>query len=145
MAIGSAESRDDTRSGRDNVLPFRAQPEVGPGLFTATVVARDGFETVQAFHASLATDEAEIVGRLYMLVGATSADAVIVEGFDPDVPLVTALVSPAICDTLTLVAAEPDSPLAAASISISSSASSADRVLRRLTPPRIDRSGAGRG
>ncbi|MGI4732232.1 MAG: hypothetical protein ACRYFW_10825 [Janthinobacterium lividum] len=73
----------------------------------------DGFEILQAFHASLATEEAEIAGRLYMRMGAAMADAVIVDGFDPTAPLVAALVSPAICDTLALVAADPASPLAA--------------------------------
>ncbi|MGI4949748.1 MAG: hypothetical protein ACRYHC_13845, partial [Janthinobacterium lividum] len=84
-----------------------------PRLFTATVVANDGFETVQAFHASLATEEAEVAGRLYMRMGAAMADALIVDGFDPTAPLVVALVSPALCDTLALVAADPASPLAA--------------------------------
>lgn len=85
----------------------------GPRLFTATVVSNDGFETVHAFHASLAVEEAEIAGRLYCRMGAAAAGAVIQPGFDPTDPLVAALVSDAVCDTLALIASEPGSPLAA--------------------------------
>ncbi len=95
------------------VAPEAEPPRGAARLFTATVVANDGFETVQAFHASIAMDEAEIAGRLYMRMGAAMADAVIIEGFDPGAPLVAALVAPALCDTLALVAANPFSPLAA--------------------------------
>ncbi|WP_174290984.1 hypothetical protein [Sphingomonas bacterium] len=97
----------------NSIAPGDEPPRSEPRLFTATVVACDGFETVQAFHASIATEEAEIAGRLYMRMGAAMADAVIVEGFDPGAPLVAALVAPALCDTLALVAADPFSPLAA--------------------------------
>ncbi|WP_174286077.1 hypothetical protein [Sphingomonas bacterium] len=98
--------------GEGELSPFdRDQGE--PRLFTATVIANDGFEIVQAFHASLASDESEIAGRLYMRMGAAMADAVIVEGFDPTAPLVGALVSKAICHTLALIASDPASPLAA--------------------------------
>lgn len=96
----------------DNVLPFRPTREAEPRLFTATVVSHDGFETVQAFHASLAAEEAEIAGRLYCRIGAASADARIVEGFDPSDPLVAALVSEAICDTLSIIASQPGSSIA---------------------------------
>lgn len=95
------------------ILPFGRVTEPEPRLFTATVVSHDGFENVQAFHASLATEEAEVAGRLYCRMGAASADARIVAGFDPADPLVAALVSPAMCDTLALVAENPASPLAA--------------------------------
>jgi hypothetical protein len=97
------------------VLPFTRAPGPGPELrlFTATVVAHGFGETVHAFHASLAVDEAEVAGRLYCRIGAASADARIVAGFDAGDPLVTALVAPAMCDTLELVAADPASPLAA--------------------------------
>lgn len=97
----------------DNVLPLRPKVEPAPQLFTATVVADDGFETVHAFHASFAMDEAEIAGRLYMRMGAAAADAAIVRGFDHTSPIVEALVSQAICDTLMMIDAEPSSPLAA--------------------------------
>ena len=103
----------DFEPRRSNVLTF--PPTVGPDLrlYTATVVSHDGFETVQAFHASLAAEEAEIAGRLYCRIGAASADAKIVEGFDPTDPLVAALVSEAICDTLAIIASQPESPIAA--------------------------------
>ena len=105
------EFEREGRRGDAEALPPTEEGE--PRLFTATVLAHDGFEIVQAFHASLANDESEIAGRLYMRMGATMADAVIVDGFDPTMPLVAALVSTAICDTLTLIASDPDSPLAA--------------------------------
>lgn len=95
------------------ILPFGRVAEPEPRLFTATVVSHDGLENVQAFHASLATEEAEVAGRLYCRMGAASADARIVAGFDPADPLVAALVSLAMCDTLALVAENPASPLAA--------------------------------
>ena len=105
---------DDGAAGRDGCAVADGPPPRGDlRLFTATVVAHDGFEVVQAFHASFASEEAEIAGRLYTRMGAAMADAVIVEGFDPSASLVTALVAPALCDTLALVAADPTSPLAA--------------------------------
>ena len=97
----------------DNVLPLRQQTGPAPRLFTATIVHDDGFETVHAFHASFAMDEAEIAGRLYMRMGAAAADAAIVTGFDHTSPIVEALVSQAICDTLMMIDAEQSSPLAA--------------------------------
>lgn len=96
-----------------SITPGEGPSPEGPRLFTATVVANDGFETIQAFHASIATEGAEIASRLYMRMGAAMADAVIVDGFDPGAPLVAALVAPALCDKLALVAADPFSPLAA--------------------------------
>ena len=105
------DAEDD--STRVPGVPPSGGPDEEPRLFTAMIVANDGFEILQAFHASLATEEAEIAGRLYMRMGAAMADAVIVDGFDPTAPLVAALVSSAICDTLALVAADPASPLAA--------------------------------
>ena len=112
----SAPSRTADASAdrwRTNVLPF-ADPVVGQmRLFTATIVADDGFETVQGFHASLATDEAEIAGRLHCRFGAAAANARIRRGFDATDPLVAALVSDVMCDTLALIAAEPASPIAA--------------------------------
>lgn len=105
------EADGDRRSAE--ILPLSRAAEPEPRLFTATVVSYDGCESIQAFHASLATEEAEVAGRLYCRMGAASADARIVAGFDPDDPLVAALVSPAMCDTLALVAENPGSPLAA--------------------------------
>ncbi len=125
----TAEEVDDLLDGDADELDWEAAPipcgrlasggipaEPPPSnqrLFTATVVSRDPFETVHAFHASLAVDEAEIAGRLFCRMGAASADAVIVEGFDATGPMVEALVAPAIADMLMLVAADPMSPLAA--------------------------------
>lgn len=113
--IATGRPRADAARGprHDNVLPFRPTGEAGPRLFTATVVHDDGFETVHAFHASFANDEAEIAGRLYARMGAAAADAAIVAGFDHTSPIVEALVSQAICDTLMMIDAEPSSPLAA--------------------------------
>lgn len=107
------ERRAPGGSRHDNVLPLRPKADPAPRLFTATVVADDGFETVHAFHASFAMDEAEIAGRLYMRMGAAAADAAIVRGFDHTSPIVEALVSQAICDTLMMIDAAPMSPLAA--------------------------------
>lgn len=96
----------------DAALAVPFAPSTGQRLFTATVVARDAFETVHAFHASLAEDETEVAGRLYCRLGAASAGAVIVDGFDPTAPMVEALVAPAVAETLAQVAADPLSPLA---------------------------------
>ena len=106
---------DDRARRRESDVPAtgRSGRERGPRLFTATVVANDGLETIHAFHASFAMDEAEIAGRLYMRMGAACADAAIVRGFDHTSPIVEALVSPALCDTLMMVEAEPGSPLGA--------------------------------
>lgn len=113
-AVWSSHAVGRSGGSRSTVAGFGGPEEVRPPrLFTATMVANDGFETVQAFHASLAIDEAEVAGRLYCRIGAASAGARIVEGFDPTDPLVTALVSDAICDTLSIVASEPESSLAA--------------------------------
>ena len=114
--VGSGEAGGGRRGIGDFAGKTRAplpdSQDGEPRLFTATVVASNGLETVQAFHASIATEEAEVAGRLYMRMGAAMADAVIVEGLDPNAPLVAALVAPALCDTLALVAADPGSPLA---------------------------------
>lgn len=112
---GAPDAIDVRGRGAVVALPPRGGPdrEPQPRLFTATVVADDGFETLHAFHASFAMDEAEIAGRLYMRMGAASADAAIVRGFDHTSPIVEALVSPALCDTLMMVDADPGSPLAA--------------------------------
>lgn len=112
-ASPTARAASEGRARRDNVIAFRPPSSDRLRLFTATVVANDGFETVQAFHASLAADEAEVSGRLYCRIGAAAADARIVEGFDPTDALVGALVSEVMCDTLAIIAAQPSSPIAA--------------------------------
>ena len=101
------------RRGAGGVRSIPTALPAPPRLFTATVASCDGFETVHAFHASLAVDGAEIAGRLFCRMGGAAADAVIVEGFDPSDPMVEALVAPAIAHTLALVADDPGSPLAA--------------------------------
>lgn len=105
---------DVTHGGSgSNVVPFPDPDERNLRLFTATVVADDGIQTVQAFHASLAIDETEVACRLQSRLGPVSVDARIRRGFDPSDPLVAALVSEVMCDTLALIAAEPSSPIAA--------------------------------
>lgn len=107
------ECENEAGGRRANVLTFPGVREDEPRLFTATVVANNGDETIQAFHASLATDESVIAGRLYCRMGGASAGARIVEGFDPSDPLVAALVSDVISDTLLIIASQPASPIAA--------------------------------
>ena len=104
---------DDAGSQGADILPFTRSTEPQLRLFTATVVSHEFGETIQAFHASLAVDEAEVAGRLFCRIGPASADACIISGFDPTDPLVTALVAPAMCDALELAAVDPASPLAA--------------------------------
>lgn len=115
----TSDDGDDTEedvagvAGEDEGAPSPGSSSAGRDrLLTATVVASDGFETVQAFHASLASDQAEIAGRLYRRMGATAADALIREGFDATDPLVEALVAPAIADALLQAATDPDCALA---------------------------------
>lgn len=111
--IAAAPPRRRRRRGAGRAAIPTSLPAPPPRLFTATIVSRDGFETVHAFHASLAVDDAEIAGRLFCRMGGAAADAVIVEGFDASDPMVEALVAPAIAHTLALVADDPASPLAA--------------------------------
>lgn len=114
LASDDEESVEAQADGQGaEILHFDRVRSPRPRLFTATVVSHDGGENIQAFHASLATAEAEVAGRLYCRIGAASADARIVAGFDPDDPLVDALVSRAMRDTLALIAEDPASPLAA--------------------------------
>lgn len=103
--------RPDPDDGADDVWHDAA---LGPRLFTATIVHDDGHRTLQAFHASICHDASEAKRRLVWRYGAGPAStADVTVGFDPSTTLVEALVSPALCDLLRLVAAEPGSPLAA--------------------------------
>ena len=95
------------------IIPFARRPDPELRLFTATVVSHEHGETVHAFHASLAINESEVSSRLFCRLGAASANAQIVAGFNASDPLVAALVAPAMCDTLELVEGDPRSPLAA--------------------------------
>ena len=76
------------------------------------VVERDG-RMIQAFDAVVAVDRVEAENMLRLRHGLP-ADGLpeIVEGFDPNLPLAEALVSPAVADMLEQVAADPSSPLA---------------------------------
>ena len=103
---------DDARGENDDDRSPSFSPVGRERLFTATVVSDDGIATLQAFHASVAREPEQIARRLFIRMGAASADAVIVEGFVASDPLVEALVSSAVADTLLLVAADPASPLA---------------------------------
>ena len=103
---GWYESAGDTSGGRSATA--------GRRLFTATLVHDDGRTTLQAFHASVCSDAFEATGRLAQRYGVhAAADAEVSEGFDPSSTFAEVLVSPALGHMLTLVAAEPDSPLAA--------------------------------
>ncbi len=69
---------------------------------------------LQAFHASICTDAIEAAQRLAWRYGIGPASAAdVTAGFDPTTTFAEAMVSPAIRDLLLLVAAEPNSPLAA--------------------------------
>lgn len=113
--VDALTAEDDDEDGTDgDEEGYVESAETGAvRLFTAMIAADDGFETVHAFHASFAVDAAEMAGRLHCRMGAAMADARIVEGFDPSDPLVVALVSNAMADLLSIVAADPSSDLAA--------------------------------
>lgn len=114
-ALAPGDEQDALRpeAPDDDAAEHAGEESATARLFTATVVARRGVETVQAFHASIATGEAEVAGRLRQRMGTDAIDARIAAGFDATDPLVDALLSPAISDTLTLISADPISPLAA--------------------------------
>ena len=107
---GWHDCSDDARAGRGR----EGSSGKGPQLFTATLVHEDGSMMLQAFHASICTDAIEATRRLTWRYGPGPASAAeVVAGFDPTTTFAEALVSPALCDLLALVAAEPTSPLAA--------------------------------
>ncbi len=111
-ALTAEDDDEDRTDGDEEGYGDSAEPGA-LRLFTAMIAAYDGFETMHAFHASFATEPAEVAGRLYCRMGAAMANARIVEGFDPSDPLVLALVSNAMADLLSMVAADPRSDLAA--------------------------------
>jgi len=84
-----------------------------PRLWTSLLVdERDG-GTVHAFDAVIAASRLEAERRLRARHGSDVLHALdIVEGFDPNLPLAEALVSPAVADMLAQVAQDPGSPLA---------------------------------
>ncbi|MEG3086850.1 hypothetical protein [Sphingomonas sp. PB4P5] len=96
----------------DGVVPDQAQG-AAPRLWTSLIVDETAGGMTHAFDAVIAGSRAEAEMRLRARHGAKLADAMeIVEGFDAGVPLVEALVSPAVADMLSLVAGDPGSPLA---------------------------------
>jgi hypothetical protein len=84
-----------------------------PRLWTSLLVGRCEADEVQAFDAVVADDRFEAEARLRARHGAALAGELqVVEGFDPNLPLVEALVSSALADILVQVASDPASPLA---------------------------------
>lgn len=81
-----------------------------PQLWTSLLVGRSESDEVQAFDAVVADDRVEAEARLRARHGDALAGAIeIVEGFDPSLPLVEALVSSALTDMLVQVASDPAS------------------------------------
>lgn len=83
-----------------------------PRLWTSLLVGSCDTEEVQAFDAVVASDRIEAEARLRARHGEALAGGIeVVEGFDPNLPLVEALVSSALSDMLVQVASDPSSPL----------------------------------
>jgi hypothetical protein len=103
---------DDDDDDLDGVVPSQGQGgELR--LWTSLIVDETAGGMTQAFDAVIAGSRAEVEMRLRARHGPKLAGAMeIVEGFDAGVPLVEALVSPAVADMLSLVAGDPGSPLA---------------------------------
>ena len=98
--------------GRLRIEYFSGVSSVAAEPMTLIVDERAGGMT-HAFDAVVAGSRAEAERRLRARHGPALADVMeIVEGFDAGVPLVEALVSPAVADMLSLVAGDPGSPLA---------------------------------
>lgn len=95
---------------RDDVIPFPMSRD--PQLLTCWVDAdRDG-SRVFGFCALVTRRPAELVERVVARFGADAAAAATYRvGFDETTALATAMISPAMADTLLLVAERPDSPL----------------------------------
>jgi hypothetical protein len=84
-----------------------------PRLWTSLIVDEGADGMTHAFDAVVAGSRAEAEMRLRARHGPALAAAMeIVEGFEAGVPLVEALVSPAVADMLSLVADDPGSSLA---------------------------------
>lgn len=85
----------------------------GPRLYTSLLVHECADGTTHAFDATIASNVEEARSRLAARRGRRLADvADIREGFDVRLPLVEALVSPAVADMLLQIADAPGSPLA---------------------------------
>jgi hypothetical protein len=84
-----------------------------PALYTASVVHADERGAIYILAAMVARGVGEVRRRLRFRWGALLEDAAVVRlGFDWSEPLACAMVSDAMADTLTLVAADPTSPIA---------------------------------
>lgn len=84
-----------------------------PRLWTSLLVGRCDADEIQAFDAVVAGDRIEAEELLRARHGdALAGDVEVVEGFDPNLPLVEALVSSALSDILVQVASDPASLLA---------------------------------
>ncbi len=104
----------DDRDGRVEAYdPHEERFDGQPRLWTSLLVdERDG-GTIHAFDAVVARGRLEAERRLRARHGSDVLHALdIVEGFDPNLPLAEALVSPAVADMLAQVAQDPGSPLA---------------------------------
>lgn len=83
-------------------------------LFTATIVEENVRGHLHIFAAFLAVDEQEARDRLEIRVGASlTSAATICRGFDPSEPIAASLLSDAVVHTLSDIAQEPTSSLAA--------------------------------
>lgn len=103
---------DDGEEDGD-VAPLAESGQCGPRLWTSFLVVQNESGAVQAFDALIAIDRREALERLRVRHGGRLADEMrIVEGFDPNLPLAEALISPALAGMLVQVAADPASPLA---------------------------------
>lgn len=116
-----ADEDDDDESGfegaddaqHDDVASLGERGLRGPRLWTSFLVMQNESGAVQAFDALIAVDRREAEERLRSRHGGRLVDEMrIVEGFDPNLPLAEALISPALADMLAQVAADPASPLA---------------------------------
>lgn len=85
----------------------------GRRLFTMTLVDENESQTIHAFGATMAASDEDAREWLRRRWGAGQAHlACLRDGFDSSLPLVEAMVAPAIGDMLKQVAAKPDSVLA---------------------------------
>lgn len=83
-------------------------------LFTATIVDEDDHGYAHIFAAFLAVDEQEARDRLEIRLGVSlTSVATICRGFDPSEPIAASLLSEAVAHTLSDIAQEPTSSLAA--------------------------------
>ena len=116
-AIDALVDEDDDDEGPDEDVFASSDPDAFPApppkLWTSLLAGQSSSGIIHAFDAVIAADRVEAEARLRGRHGATLADDLqIIEGYDASLPLAEALVSPALSDMLSLVAANPASPLA---------------------------------